>query len=300
VPIEKQKLILISGIALGIVAVVMVKVYLDQQQRIAQEQVKRQIANIQSNQSVVLVAKQDIPKGVAIEAAMLDTSVVPNQFIQPQAVTSLDRITGMVSVAAISKGEQITLSKLATAKQAGGDLAGVTPAGKRAIPIAVDNLASLAGMVKPGDYVDVIAMLQIPGQTAEGQPTSQIAVLPLFQNVLVLAIGQNTGGLINQSSRLREQTVDTNVGPSLVTLALTPQEASFLAFVQEQGKIRLTLRSPADAKVEQIMPANLNTLFQYIMPQAKEMSGQEEKKEEPGQTIEIYRGTSKERIPLSK
>lgn len=299
-PIEKQKIILIAGVALGLVAIVMVKVYLDQQQQAAQEQAKKAIANMRSNQTAVLVAQQDIPKGSLIESAPLEASVIPNKFVQPQAVTSLSRVLGMVTVADISKGEQISLTKLAAPKQAGGGLAGVTPAGKRAISIAVDNLASLAGMIKPGDYVDVIATLQIPVQNPEGQQGSQIAVLPLFQNVLVLAIGQNTGGPVSQAGR-KGETVDTSAGSPLVTLALTPQEASFAAFVQEQGKMRFTLRSPADAKVEPITPANLNTLFQYIMPQQQAQAvEQESKKEAPVETIEIYRGISKERIPISK
>ena len=303
-PIEKQKLILIAGVVLGIMAIVMVKVYLGQQQA-AQEQAKRrEIANLQSNQTAVLVAKQDIPKGSLIESAPLDTSIVPNKFVQPQAVTSLSRVSGMITVANISKGEQITLSKLVNAKQSGGgDLAGITPAGKRAISVAVDSIASVAGMVKPGDYVDVIATIQIPVQSAEGQQSSQVAVIPLFQNVLVLAIGQNTGAPVARS-RGGEEVVSTG-GPNLVTLALSPQEASFVAFVQEQGKIRFTLRSPADAKIESIMPANLNTLFQYIMPQsqgANQGVSQESKKEElpPVETIEIYRGANKEKIPISK
>ncbi len=278
----------------------MVKMYLDQQQQAVQEQAKRAIANIQTNQTAVLIAKQDIPKGSAIESAPLDTSVIPNKFVQPQAVTSLSRVSGMITVADISKGEQITLTKLAVAKQAGGDLAGVTPAGKRAISIAVDNLSSLAGMIKPGDYVDVITTLQIPMQNAEGEQGSQIAVLPLFQNVLVLAMGQNTGGPV---VRARGESAETTGGGApLVTLALTPQEASFAAFVQEQGKIRFTLRSPADARIEPITPANLNTLFQYIMPQqqAQEISHEAKKEEPKVETIEIYRGASKERIPLSK
>ncbi|MFH0854913.1 MAG: Flp pilus assembly protein CpaB [Candidatus Omnitrophota bacterium] len=306
-PIEKQKIVLIAGVALGLLAIVMVKVYLDHQQQASREEARRAIANIQSNQSAVLVAKQDIPKGTYIESAPLDTAVVPNKFVQPQAVTSLSRVSGMVTVAPISKGEQVTLSKLANVKQAGGDLAGITPAGKRAISVAVDNIASVAGMVKPGDYVDVIATIQIPVQGADGQQGSQIAVIPLFQNVLVLAVGQNTGAPVSQHSRTREE-APISGGTVLVTLALSPQESSFIAFVQEQGKIRFTLRSPADARVEPIMPANLNTLFQYIMPQSQDANsglnpaaGHEKKEEQSSaDTIEIYRGANKERIPISK
>lgn len=308
-PIEKQKLILIAGVVLGILAIVMVKVYLDQQQAAQEQAKKREIASIQSSQTAVLVSKQDIPRGVPIESAALDTAIVPNKFVQPQAVTSLSRISGMITVAAISKGEQITLTKLANPKQSSGDLAGITPAGKRAIAVAVDNLSSVGGMVKPGDYVDVMATVQIPVQSAEGQQGTQVAVIPLFQNVLVLAVGQNTGLPVSQGSSrsTRGETVDTSGGSALVTLALSPQDASFIAFVQEQGKIRFTLRSPADAKIEPIVPANLNTLFQHIIAQsqgqgANTWAGQEQKKEEPPkvETIEIYRGANRETIPISK
>jgi hypothetical protein len=45
-----------------------------------------------------------------------------------------------------------------------------------------------------------------------------------------------------------------------------PQEANLLTFAQEaQGKIRLVLRSPADAQIEPAEPASWDTLFQKII-----------------------------------
>jgi len=302
--IEKQKLILIGGVILGLAAIVMTKMYLDQQQQILQEKAKKAIASMQANQTSVLVAKQDVAKGSVIESSMLDTAIVPNKFVQPQAVTSLDRITGMVTVVPISKGEQISLSKLTNIKQAGGgggDLAGVTPSGKRAISIIVDNLASLSGMVRPGDYVDVLATIQVPVQGADGKTTSQMAIIPLFQNTLVLAVGQNTGGVASSGSRYAEAPAPSG-GNVLITLALAPQEANLIAFVQEQGKFRLIMRSPADAKVESMAPASWDTLFQYIMPQ-KPKNEQSEAHAKPVDTteyVEVLRGLNKEKVPLSK
>jgi len=303
--IEKQKLILISGVVLGVVAILMTKMYLDQQQQEAQAQAKRSLAKMQANQSVVLVAKQDIPSGSVIESNMIDSSIVPNQFIQPQAVTSIDRVLGMITLAPMSKGEQISLSKLSKARKenAAGGLAGNTPAGKRAISISVDSIASVSGMVRPGDYVDVIATLQIPVQGPDGQMSSQVAVVPLFQNVLVLAVGQNTGFVGRSESRYDEK--DTSSGGGLITLALGPQEANLMAFVQEQGKMRLTLRSPADANVEPVVPASWETLFQYIMPQQKSVEKPPEVKEapkpvEPTEYVEVLRGLNKEKVSLPK
>ncbi|MCX5693752.1 MAG: Flp pilus assembly protein CpaB [Candidatus Omnitrophica bacterium] len=299
--IEKQKLILITGVVLGIMAIAMTKVYLDQQQQVVQEKAKAAIANIQSNQTAVLVAKKDIQQGAVVEGEMFESSIVPNKFVQPQAVTSLDRISGMVTVAPISKGEQISLSKLTSVKQAGGgNLAGLTPVGKRAISIAVDNMATLAGMVNPGDYVDVLAIVQISVPDREGRVISQIAVVPLFQNILVLAVGQNTG-TSGPTSRYAENAPASSGGSNgstLITLALGPQEANLVAFVQEQGKLRLAMRSPADAKIEPITPASWESFFQYIMPPQPEQV--QPVVVDTNEYIEVVRGLSKERVALSK
>jgi pilus assembly protein CpaB len=296
--IEKQKLILISGIILGVMAIVMTKMYLDQQQQAVQERAKAALANMRSNQTAVLVAKQDIPQGTVIDAQMFDTSIVPNKFVQPQAVTSLDRIAGMITVAPISKGEQISLSKLQPDRRSRStDLAGVTPAGKRAITIVADNIASLSGMVRPGDYVDVLAIVPIPMQGADGRVTAQTSVIPLFQNVLILAVGQNTGGAVASTGRYSESAPSSasSAGNVLITLALGPQEANLIVFVQEQGKMRLVMRSPADAKVEPMAPASWDTFFNYVMPK-QEMAPVVDTNE----YIEVLRGLSKERVALSQ
>jgi len=65
--------------------------------------------------------------------------------------------------------------------------------------------------------------------------------------------------------------------------------------VQEQGKIRLVLRSPGDTQTQQVAPASWDTLFRTVMPQAFQ---QQEKPAaapvKPKKTVEIYRGLSKE------
>ena len=295
--IEKRTLFtLISGVVLCVVALVMTKMYLDQQKLAIQEKAKKAIANAQANQSAVLVSKQDIPQGSVIESDMLGTAIVPTKFVQPQAVSSLDRIAGMVTLAPISEGEQISLSKLTNERKASvGDLAGTTPSGKRAISIMVDNIASLSGMVKPGDYVDVLATIQIPVQGADGQVTRQMVVVPLFQNVLVLAVGQNTRVVSSSGSRYAQAPAASG-GGGLITLALGPQEANLIAFVQEQGKVRLTMRSSADAKIEPMASASWDSLFQYIMPPKQDVKPVVDTTE----YVEVFRGLNKERVPLSK
>ncbi|MCX5712093.1 MAG: Flp pilus assembly protein CpaB [Candidatus Omnitrophica bacterium] len=275
----QKKIPLIIGIALAAVSILLINVYMGQQ--------KQQVVD---------------KTGTAINPEALGVALVPNEYVQPRAATSLDRVAGMVAVAPIAKGEQISLDKLAFSRQRGGSgLAELTPIGKRAVTISVENTAALAGMIKPGDYVDVIAMVPIPVQTADGKQTTQVMATPLFQNILVLAVGQQ----LAQSSKagenryVAETKADTSISP-LITLAVSPQEASLITFVQEQSKIRLTLRSPSDSQLQQVQPATWETIFQYIMPKETSKPEPTVKEPEPGQQIEIYRGLNKEKILLSK
>ncbi len=301
-PPQKKKLIfIVGGVVLLVVAFVLINTEFQRQQQAAMQQAKNKFKEMQADQTAVLIAKKNIPKGTVIETSMLDTKIFPNKYVQPQAVTSLDRVSGMITVMDIPQDDQITLAKVSSGKGMGGGLASVTPMGKRAISVAVDNIASLSGMIKAGNYVDVIAMIQVPVQTPDGKTAGQVAVVPLFQNVLVLAVGQDTsGGMIVQSgSRYAKGETSESSNP-LITVALTPQEASLITFVQEQGKIRLTLRSPADANVEPIQPASWETLFRYIMPQQPKGEGMPQPVVEQGPTVDIYRGLNKETVPLSK
>lgn len=302
---QRQKIFLIVGVVLAVIVAFMVKGYIDQQRAVIEDQAKKAVAQIQANQAVVLIAKRDLPKGTVLEAAMLETAIVPNEYVQPQAVSTLDRVSGMIVVAPFSKNEQVTLSKLSSQQQAGGtgggSLAMATPIGKRAITISVDNISSLLGMAKPGDYVDVIGLIPVPMQTADGKTTAQTEVLPLFQNVLVLAVGQNTGGPSGPAAdaRYKKEGAAAEISP-YITLALAPQEASLIAFVQEQGKIRLTLRSPADSQIQPVVPAGWDALFRQVTPQSTDASEDAKKLEidTGGYSIDIYRGLNKERIPV--
>ena len=87
----------------------------------------------------------------------------------------------------------------------------------------------------------------------------------------------------------------------MITLALSPEEANILAFVKEQGKIQLILRSAGDAQTTPIQPASWETVLKYLFPNMELEKKKEEeiKKEEPPQ-IEIIRGFKKEMMPLTQ
>jgi pilus assembly protein CpaB len=308
--LEKKQMILIAaGVGIGLISLFLVKMYLDQQRRLALEDAERKAVNVVSSSVTVLVANRDIQPGSPIDSGSVTSEIVPMQMAQPNAVASVASAAGMIAAIPISKGEQITFNKLQSpqSQQQFSTLASSTPVGKRAVTIQVDNIASLAGMIKPGDYVDVTAILPVPMQTADGKQQLQSAVIPLFQNVLVLAVGRETGTVIRSAAATTTRYKAEGSAPAersdanqLITLALSLQEANLVAYVQEQGKIRLFLRSKADAEtpsVQVVTPGNVTQFLQSVLPQPGPEQGIKTEKTE---TVEIIKGSKKEQMPLTK
>lgn len=294
IKLEKQQINLIIGIVLALIAIIAVNFYIAGEKARTQREERERLKKYLENQITVLVANKDIEAGSPIEQSMVDAVSMLNKDAENRAVDAFARIEGMVAARNINKGEQITLDKVVY-EQGGSNLSSATPKGKRAVTIAVDNIASLAGMLKPGDYVDVIAMIPASVEIVDGKQQVQMAATPLFQNIKVLAVGQSTSPISSPLERYQEGGEKKEPSP-FITLALTPEEANIITFVQEQSKIRLTLRSPMDAETTtQVSPATWDTVFKYIIPDY----GTPPPPPPARPTVEIYRGDKKEVVPLS-
>ncbi len=282
---QKQRLIIaIAGVVLGLIAVVMVNIYINDMSAEAKRKAERELDKMRRNQAVVLVAKQDIPVDTVIQSGMLETSIVPREYVQPQVAASLDNVSDMVTIAPISRGEQISFTKLSTSSQMvkHRDLASITPVGKRAVGVSAENISDVAGLIKPGDSVDLIAVLSMTKEDKEGKKIAEQTIVPAFQNVLILAVGQETD--INARPGKQKEKINQ------ITVALSPTEANILAFLQEQGKIRISLRSSEDSHIEAVE----STTWESVLEEIPAL------KEKEAESIDIYRGLRKEKITLSK
>jgi pilus assembly protein CpaB len=123
-------------------------------------------------------------------------------------------------------------------------LAFIVPSGKRAISIPVDDVSGVAGLLKPGDRVDVVAVVPEPDATGQKEtPTSFV----IMQNISILAVN---GKLEEEKTTKKEE----KLAQGTVTLAVTPEESRRLLLANQKGVIRLMLRSPVDKKIEQSTP----------------------------------------------
>lgn len=325
---QKRLPIIIAAIV-GLVAMIFGNSYLSQREK---EVAERARILKEGKVEEVVVARDEIEKGAIIEERMVGLEKIPGKSIQPRATNSLDRIVGKISLAPFSKGEQILLNKVTSSVQEFTSLAYRTPPGKRAITLPVDSISSVGGMIKPSDYVDILGVVPQVTQVEDKQIT-QYAIVPLFQKVLVLAVGADLGTGVAAAGKDKTGRSEERVSANTITIALSLQEATMLAFVQEQGKLRFVLRSPADADIPAIQPANWDSLFVHLFPEAHRLMQQQieaqrktkkradqaavsgiplalqpqlvtEDDEEPAlpppPEVEIYRGTQREVIPLQK
>lgn len=295
--IEKRGIII--AVILALIATSLTVAWLQHQQREVAKDLAEKFGRLHANTIDAIFARTDIPPGTSIAEDMLYTKPMAKDSLPAGAAVSIARVIDRAAAVSIKKDAMIYTDMVGWPTTGETTLAMKTPIGKRAITVSVDNISSLMGMIKPGDYVDVISLILLP-TIVEGKQSSAPATVPLFQNVLVLAVGQQIGTPLIKGAGSRRRTTEEpsqEGSPPLITLALTPEEANLFAFVQEQGKIRLVLRSPGDAKTETVQPASWDSLLKYLFPHA-DFEAKPQIKEEP--QVEVIRGFKKEMVPLSQ
>lgn len=102
--------------------------------------------------------------------------------------------------------------------------------GRRAFTIRIDAQTGVAGFVSPGDRVDIL-LTRTGGQ-------SELESVVILENVLIIAVDQQTNSLATAPTLGRTATVE-----------VTPTEAQKLALAQQVGRLSLTLRGYSDPLV---------------------------------------------------
>lgn len=158
---------------------------------------------------------------------------IANQ-VDTDAISDPNALAGSFALVSIPAGSVVTSSKIALMSAA--TLPAKLPIGMRAASIAIDNVKGIAGLVVPGDRVDVIA---VPPRAGNETPRGYA----ILRGVLVLAMGHDV-----QVTIVAPPGSAGTPAPSLstVTLALTPSQVDLLAGADMNTTLRLALRNPKE------------------------------------------------------
>lgn len=203
-----------------------------------------------AQRSAVVVAVKALAPFVPIKAEDL---AIEQLRVAPQgSFSSIEQVVGRSSWNPIGAGTWLSEDSFA----AGGPLAQMIRPQERAVAVAVDEVISGGGHVRPGDYVDVLLFMQ--EQDGQKQQTAQVAV----PAVRLLSYGQELGPNLNGQAVQIKDKDDAKKQPKAgrsVVLAVPQELVTRLMLASQAGTLRLAVRS-ADEDLHKRYAAGENNL----------------------------------------
>jgi len=211
-----------------------------------------------------LISSREMPQGHIISDSDLTHTQVPKKYVPIGALLRSDanKIIGQMVSRPMGKGEMILWSAIDISLGPSSPSKRVTK-GYRAISIQVDAKSSVGQWIRPGDHVDIIATMHLPGKNT---PTT----LHLLQNVSVISVGTLASNPAIESY-------------STLSLMVLPKEVGIILHAEKQGQIQLALRNPEDYKTSKDLP--MVSIHQLI-----ETAFRNSIQDERNHSIEIIRG----------
>lgn len=270
-PINKTWAMLGIAIVLAILATILTAKYL--QSREASIAAEIQAKSQQGGPKItVVVPTRDMPIGTPLDEGSVAARGVAADLLYPGfiSVDEFENFKGQSLIRPVMKGRPLLKSDL---RPMYADFAGSLETGTRAMTIEVDELNSVAHMVQPGNFIDLMLAMRRDdgGQT----------VVPFMDRMKVLATGQRVMPDGEQKSNANRKTY----AYSNLTLQVTPTQAARLALAQDLGKMRFTLRNDKDELTE-----DYSVNAQNIMDEVTARARQNNKRSSPSGMVEFIIG----------
>ncbi len=182
----------------------------------------------------VVVAASDIPAGtsgaVLQSKRLLKVEQIARSAVVPGAISKPEALAKLVSTQPTYLGEQVTARRFGPVAVEGvrSQLTGAF----RAVRIAGDENQVLAGVIRPGDHVDVLANVKFPNESSQKHFARVV-----LRDVLVLRASGSSGAA---------KITNPNSARAWVMLRVTDTQAHRLFFVVTNEDWTLALRPGLD------------------------------------------------------
>jgi pilus assembly protein CpaB len=227
--VRRRLIAAVSAVLLAVVGAAMLVTYVSGVDR-------RAAAGMEPTTVLVVVAP--IAAGTAADAlsGLVADKTLPKAAVADGALTSVADIKGLVATTDLQPGEQLLAGRFAAAADIAAEGPAQAPAGRQLVSILLDPQRSLGGHLGPGSKVAVFVSLSDPDTTTL-----------TLRNVLVTSI---QGGVSTETKdgKPAEPAEDAEPVPGasvMVTLAVTPAQATKLVFGADHGTVWLSLEPAA-------------------------------------------------------
>jgi pilus assembly protein CpaB len=229
-----------------------------------------------------LVAAHPLPAGTLARDSDFTTSPAPAREAPGEAIIDTPdaraSLRGALIRAYLDTGRRVTPADILRPRDR-GFIASVLAPGMRAVAIGVDPVSGVAGLIWPGDHVDVILT-----QEVEKAPVShRVLSETILADVRVIAIDQEIVQGAPASNAAAGRLAHT------VTLEVSPGHAEKVAVAQHLGKLALSIRAAADEAGAGV-PARQTTFGADVSPALS-------RTDEPlGITVEVVEGGERKEV----
>lgn len=153
----------------------------------------------------------------------------PLEIIPENAATKIEDIHDMAIRTRLSKGLPIMVTDLMNKKEVSTLH---IPVGYKVVAIKVSEDDTIAGLLNPGDKVDVIGLFKTSSRTGEKRTFSKTFLKALRVFSVNSQMTANTGSRTESSTR----------GNAIVGVLVTEKQSEAIVYVQKTGQLKLVLR----------------------------------------------------------
>src|SRR5438876_1218943 len=145
----------------------------------------------------VLVAARDIPAGTSgadiVDQKMLRKETIPRKAVVAGAISSPDQLSQYIATEDVFAGEQVSTRRFAPPSEQG--IRAQIKGTQRAYQVEGDSHQLLAGTLKAGDHVDVVATwgIKVPSQGQNNTDDSAIVSRVVLRDLLLRRVRQAAG-----------------------------------------------------------------------------------------------------------
>ena len=174
----------------------------------------------------VLTAKGVIPRDESAAQAyaqgLIRQTRMPSQFAPAEALTGLGSLKKDVAAYNVPAGEVLVKDMFVSPESVASVAAQTVPKGDVAISVSVDQVHGVAGLIQPGDKVDILVNLSGDKETY------------LYQAVPVLAVGTTLVSAPGASAAQTGASSSTQA-VNVITFAVPPPAAARIALANSDG-----------------------------------------------------------------
>ena len=191
----------------------------------------------------VLVAMHSVPTGTLLRPEDIGWKELrPNEISAGHLVrgqVSEREFVGAITRRAFAADEALVASDLVKPSER-QFLAAVLKPGNRAVSISVDAPQSAAGLILPGDQVDVILMQSFSDPSAD--PGRKSVAETVLRDVRVIAVDQSLSTAARPAAAPRGAFTAESRVPKTVTFEVTERQAQRLFVATQLGRLQLAVR----------------------------------------------------------